>query len=101
MIKAKTVAKTDSDKTDSLTNEEWKPVDSATATKAWIEYATPGEMHKMLAKSDGNWSGGKYHVDGKTAGKPMISQSEVTNKNGFRWSLSGKQSQRKLHGNAI
>jgi len=73
------VAKTDSDKTDSLTNEEWKPVDSATATKAWIEYATPGEMHKMLAKSDGNWSG-ENTMWMENGGKPMISQSEVTNK---------------------
>jgi len=77
--KGKTVAKTDSDKTDSLTNEEWKPVDSATATKAWIEYATPGEMHKMLAKSDGNWSG-ENTMWMENGGKSMISQSEVTNK---------------------
>ena len=37
--------------------EEWKPVDSATATKAWMDFATPGDMHKMLAKSDGEWNG--------------------------------------------
>lgn len=47
----------DSDKKDTLASEEWKPVDSATATKAWIEYATPSDMHQMLAKSDGNWMG--------------------------------------------
>lgn len=69
----------DSDKTDSTANEEWKPVDSATATKAWMDYATPGDMHKMLAKSDGNWSGETtmWMEDG---GKPMTSKSEATNK---------------------
>ncbi|WP_143883050.1 DUF1579 domain-containing protein [Chryseobacterium binzhouense] len=77
--KAKTAAKTDSDKTDSLTNEEWKPVDSATATKAWMDYATPGEIHKMLAKSDGNWTGETtmWMEDG---GQPITSKSEATNK---------------------
>src|SRR5688500_2184224 len=35
----------------------WVPVDSATAMKAWMEYATPGEPHKMLAKSNGTWTG--------------------------------------------
>lgn len=38
------------------TEEAWVPVDSATAMKAWMEYATPGESHKLLAKSSGNWS---------------------------------------------
>jgi hypothetical protein len=36
--------------------EKWEPVDSATAMKAWMDYATPGEPHKALAKSDGNWT---------------------------------------------
>jgi len=31
--------------------------DSATMMKNWQEYMTPGDMHKMLAKSDGNWNG--------------------------------------------
>jgi hypothetical protein len=37
--------------------EPWVAVDSATEMKAWMEYATPGEAHKALAKSNGNWSG--------------------------------------------
>ena len=37
--------------------ETWVPVDSATAMKAMMDYATPGESHKMLAKSNGTWSG--------------------------------------------
>lgn len=38
-------------------SEEWVAVDSATEMKAWMEYATPGEAHKLLAKADGTWSG--------------------------------------------
>ncbi|SDM07563.1 DUF1579 domain-containing protein [Chryseobacterium taihuense] len=69
----------DSDKKDTLASEEWKPVDSATATKAWIEYATPSDMHQMLAKSDGNWMGETtmWMEDG---GKPMTSTYEAVNK---------------------
>jgi len=44
--------------TDSKAKEEpWVPVDSATAMKAMMDYATPGEPHKMLAKSNGTWNG--------------------------------------------
>lgn len=32
------------------------PMDSATMMKKMMEYATPGEMHKMLASSDGKWT---------------------------------------------
>lgn len=59
--------------------EEWKPVDSATANKAWMEYATPGKMHKMLAKSDGMWNGANTTWM-ENSGKPMTSTSEATNK---------------------
>lgn len=57
----------------------WKPVDSATAAKAWMEYATPGDMHKMLAKSDGVWIGDNT-MWMEEGGKPMKSTSECTNK---------------------
>ncbi|MDC8105987.1 DUF1579 domain-containing protein [Chryseobacterium sp. PTM-20240506] len=57
----------------------WKPVDSATAVKAWTEYATPGEMHKMLAKSDGKWTG-ETTMWMEEGGKPIKSTSECTNK---------------------
>lgn len=63
-------------------SEEWKPVDSATATKAWMDFATPGEMHKMLAKSDGAWTG-ENTMWMENGGKPMTSKSEVTNKTIF------------------
>ena len=36
---------------------DWVPIDSATEMKAWMEYAAPGEAHKTLAKSNGNWTG--------------------------------------------
>jgi Protein of unknown function (DUF1579) len=29
---------------------------SETEMKAWMEYMTPGDVHKMLAKSDGEWN---------------------------------------------
>lgn len=31
------------------------PMDSATQMKMWMEYATPGDMHKMMASWDGKW----------------------------------------------
>jgi hypothetical protein len=44
--------------TDSKPKEEpWVAVDSATGMKNWMAYATPGEPHKMLAKSNGTWNG--------------------------------------------
>lgn len=60
-------------------SEEWKPVDSATANKAWMEYATPGETHKMLAKSDGIWNGANTTWM-ENGGKPITNTSEATNK---------------------
>ena len=56
--------KTDEGKTDKETTktetkmEESAPMpDSATMMKNWQEYMTAGDMHKMLAKSDGEWNG--------------------------------------------
>ncbi|WP_370899028.1 DUF1579 domain-containing protein [Chryseobacterium gossypii] len=78
--KGKTNATKSSDKTDSTTAaSEWKPVDTATANKAWMEFATPGDMQKMLAKYDGSWTG-ETTMWMEKGGKPMTSQSECTNK---------------------
>ncbi|SFH13734.1 DUF1579 domain-containing protein [Pedobacter insulae] len=44
---------TDSNTSDSDTTS--MPVDTAAMNKAWVNYMTPGEVHKMLAKSDGKW----------------------------------------------
>jgi hypothetical protein len=43
--------------TDTKKEEAWVPVDSATMMKAMMDYGTPGEMHKMLAASNGTWNG--------------------------------------------
>ena len=44
--------------TDSKPKEEpWVAVDDSTGMKNWMAYATPGETHKMLAKSNGTWKG--------------------------------------------
>lgn len=78
--KGKTEASKTSDKTDSATvSSDWKPVDTATANKAWMEFATPGDMHKMLAKSDGNWTG-ENTMWMEEGGQPMKSTSQATNK---------------------
>ena len=37
--------------------EKWVPVDSAAAMKAWMDFATPGPVHKWLAAADGEWEG--------------------------------------------
>lgn len=31
--------------------------DSATMMKAWMDFATPGDMHKWMAKTNGTWEG--------------------------------------------
>lgn len=33
------------------------PMDSAATAKAWMDFATPGDMHKWLADQSGKWSG--------------------------------------------
>ncbi|EJL75124.1 DUF1579 domain-containing protein [Chryseobacterium populi] len=78
--KGKTDTGKDSGKTDSAAADSaWKPIDSATATKAWMAYATPGDMQKMLTKYDGTWTG-QTTMWMEEGGKPVVSQSECTNK---------------------
>ncbi|MFN1218338.1 DUF1579 domain-containing protein [Chryseobacterium kwangjuense] len=77
--KGKTASEKSSSGTDSASAKEWKPVDSAAAMKAWMEYSTPGEMQKTLAASDGNWTG-TTTTWMENGGKPVTSQSECTNK---------------------
>lgn len=46
------------DSTGKMTGDNTTPMpDSATMMKNWQDYMTPGDMHKMLAKSDGEWNG--------------------------------------------
>jgi hypothetical protein len=47
---------TSKDKMDAKKPETYTMPDSATAMKNWMAYATPGEIHKMLAKSNGAWA---------------------------------------------
>jgi hypothetical protein len=44
----------DSIKTEDSTAE--KPLDSAAQMKAWMDYATPGSPHKMMAEETGTWN---------------------------------------------
>lgn len=51
-------AKTEASSTEvKKTDEAWVPVDSATQMKAMMDYATPGDMQKMMASWDGTWNG--------------------------------------------
>jgi len=56
---------------DTKKEEAWVPVDSATEMKAMMDYGTPGEMHKMLAASNGTWNGDvtMWHHEGAPAQK--------------------------------
>jgi hypothetical protein len=57
----------------------WIPVDSATEMKAWMEYSTPGEAHKTLAKTAGTWVGENTTWMGNGA-PPAKSKSTMVNK---------------------
>lgn len=76
---ASTTTTTTTSSNDNAKTEEWVPADSAAAVKAWMEYATPGEAHKALAMSDGNWTGeSTMWMDASAA--PVTSTTEATNK---------------------
>jgi Protein of unknown function (DUF1579) len=42
---------------DTVKDEKWVPVDSATMMAKMMEYGTPGPMHAMMASWDGTWNG--------------------------------------------
>jgi hypothetical protein len=48
--------------------EPAKKLTPAEEQKAWMDYATPGDMHKWLAKMDGTWESDitEFMPDGKT-----------------------------------
>ena len=73
--------KTDEVKKDTgeVNEKEWIPVDTATAMKAWMDYATPGESHKMMAASDGTWEGEATTWMAMGA-PPTISKTTTVNK---------------------
>lgn len=54
--KTDTTATTDSTKNVMDTSTAMSPqMDSAAMMQAWMTYMTPGDVHKMLAKSNGTW----------------------------------------------
>ncbi|PWN68670.1 DUF1579 domain-containing protein [Chryseobacterium phosphatilyticum] len=56
----------------------WNALDSATAAKTWMEFRSPGDMHKVLEKIEGNWAADvSTWVEDK--GQPVISKSECSN----------------------
>lgn len=61
------------------TEETWVAVDSATEMKAWMDYATPGDVHKMLGKWDGTWTGQSTMWMAMDA-PPTTNTSTMTNK---------------------
>lgn len=72
-----TTAKTDAPA--AATETPAAPPDTAAMRKAMMEYATPGEMHKMLAAADGKWDA---EVSSWWApdGPPQKSKGTSTNK---------------------
>ena len=57
---SKDSADTKMEKKDESASKEkaaWIPIDSNMMNKAWQEAMTPGEPHKMMAKSSGTWTG--------------------------------------------
>ena len=57
----------------------YAPVDSATMMKNWLEYSTPGEIHKMIASWNGNWDG-EVSMWHDPASPPQVSKSTSVNK---------------------
>jgi len=74
----------------------WVPVDSATAMKAMMEAGTPGEPHKVLAKSTGTWSADVTHwmADGAPPQK-------ATGKSVNTMIYGGRYQQSKFSGNMM
>jgi hypothetical protein len=54
-------------------------MDSAAMMKAWMDYATPGDMHKWIASTDGTWSG-EVQSWMDPAAPPTISTATATSK---------------------
>ena len=62
------------------TAEAAKPMDSAAMMKAWQDYATPGEAHKMLAMDNGNWNAESTMYMGANDPNPMKTAMTATTK---------------------
>jgi hypothetical protein len=62
-----------------IAEEAAPPMDSAAMMKAWQDFMTPGDMHKMLAKYDGVFKG-EVTMWMDPAAPPTKSKSVTTNK---------------------
>lgn len=61
--------------TQQATSEEAAPMDSAAMMKAWMDYATPSDMHTWLASFDGTWEGELTHWMSPDA--PPVKSSQI------------------------
>jgi hypothetical protein len=68
----------------------------AAAQKAWMDYMTPGPVHQMVAKSDGNWKADVtlWMAPGAT---PTTNTADCTNK----MILGGRYQESKFTGNMM
>lgn len=67
-----------------------------TEMKAWMEYMTPGDMHKVLASYDGDWTvDGKMWMDPKAP--PMTSTGTAT----YKMVMGGRYQESEYKGNIM
>ena len=76
--KDSTGAKMDKMDDNSKKEQTWIPIDSATEMKAMMEAGTPGEPHKMLAKSNGTWAADMTMWNGIDGQASKMSGTQVT-----------------------
>ncbi|NMH27069.1 DUF1579 domain-containing protein [Flavobacterium silvaticum] len=74
--KAVTTTTTEKDTVKTETAEAEKPMDSAAKMKAWMDFATPGEVHKVLASDTGKWNCDMTFWEGPDA-KPEKSTTQA------------------------
>jgi len=64
--------------------------------KAWQAYMTPGDMHKVLAQTEGEWTTeGKMWMDPKS--EPMVSKGECT----YKMVLGGRYQETQFKGDMM
>jgi len=57
-----------------------QPIDTAAMNKAWADYMTPGEVHKMLAKANGKWDAAisfYYNPDSPSVNKTVCENKMI------------------------
>lgn len=76
------------------TNQFRAQADEDAAMKAWVMYMTPGDVHKLLAKGDGDWNE-EITLWMAPGAPPQKSTATVTNK----MILGGRYQESKHMGN--